>query len=136
MKKIFLLLLILNSHINFGQVDTKKLISTKEVVYTNLTLNEYQKLISSDKKTLVDFNAKWCGPCKKIAPYIKKINEEMKGELLVIKIDADKNPDLVRELKIEGLPTLILYKNGAKKWENLGYLQEEKLRQLIKTEQK
>ena len=136
MKKIFLLLLILNSQFNFGQTDTKKIAPKKEIVYTNLTLNEYHKLISSDKKTLVDFNAKWCGPCKKIAPYIKKINEEMNGELLVIKIDTDKNPDLAKELKIEGLPTLILYKNGKKKWENLGYLQEEKLRQLIKNEQK
>ena len=136
MRKILSIIMLLTSIVNFSQSVTKKTGAKKkykkEIVYKNLTSNEYRKLIASDKKTLVDFNAKWCGPCKKIAPYIEKIKKEMNGELIVIKIDTDKNADLTQELKVTGLPTLILYEKGIEKWEHLGYIKEEELRQKIK----
>jgi thioredoxin len=136
MKTIVLWFMLVCSVFASGQTNSTKTKYRKkvkkEVVYSHLTLEEYQNLIPSDKKTIVDFNAKWCGPCKKIAPYIEKIKEELNGELLVIKIDTDKNPELAQELKIEGLPTLILYENKSEKWKNLGYLTEENLREKIK----
>ena len=96
-----------------------------------LSLEAYQKLIQSDKKVLVDFYAEWCGPCKKMAPYMEKMKAEMKNELIIIKIDADKNQKLAQELKIEGLPTLILYKKGEEIWKNLGYISEEDLKKKL-----
>lgn len=93
-----------------------------------MSLADFQKTINTDKKVLIDFYAEWCGPCKKMAPYLEKMKEEYKGKLTIIKIDVDKNAKLAQELQIEGLPTLKLFENGKEKWSNLGYITEEELK--------
>ncbi|MCL9805072.1 thioredoxin [Flavobacterium amniphilum] len=93
-----------------------------------ITLEQYQKLVKSDKKVLIDFYAEWCGPCKKMAPYMEKMKAELKDELVIIKIDADKNQELAQQLQIQGLPTLILYKKGEEIWKNLGFINEADLK--------
>jgi thioredoxin len=102
--------------------------STEKV---GMTKTEFEKLIVSDKKVLVDFYAKWCGPCKKMAPYLEKMKKEEKEKLLIIKIDADENKTLCQELKIDGLPTLILYEKGKEIWKNTGYISEEDLKKQL-----
>ena len=93
-----------------------------------MTQADFQKLLQTDKKVLVDFNAEWCGPCKRMAPYLEKMKEELKDEVVIISIDVDKNEALAADLKIESLPTLILYENQKNIWKNIGYLSEEELR--------
>lgn len=96
-----------------------------------MTMADFQKLVKSDKKVLIDFYAEWCGPCKKMAPYLEKMKTEMKGQVTIVKIDADKNQQLAQELAIEGLPTLFLYKDGKENWKNLGYITEEDLKKKL-----
>jgi thioredoxin len=93
-----------------------------------MTAADFQKLINSDKKVLIDFYAEWCGPCKKMAPYLAKMKEEYKDKVTIVKIDVDKNQQLAQLLHIEGLPTLKLYENGKEKWSSLGYITEEALK--------
>lgn len=93
-----------------------------------MTAEEYQTLLDTDKKVLVDFNAEWCGPCKKMAPYLDKLKEQMKDELVIIKIDVDKNRSIAEDMGVEGLPTLLLYKNKKIIWRNLGFISEEDLK--------
>ncbi|WP_258929059.1 thioredoxin [Flavobacterium davisii] len=104
---------------------------SKPTTSSSMTLIEFQKLIQSDKKVLIDFYAEWCGPCKKMAPYLEKMKEEMKDNIKIIKIDADKNQQLAQDLLIEGLPTLIYYNNGKEVWKNLGFIKEEDLRKKL-----
>lgn len=92
-----------------------------------MTMEAYQELLISDKKVLVDFYAEWCAPCKKMAPYLAKMATEMNDQLTIVKIDADKNKTLLEELKIDGLPTLLLYQNNKLVWKNEGYITEEDL---------
>lgn len=103
----------------------------KPVNKGGMTLADYQKTIQSDKKVLVDFYAEWCGPCKKMAPYLAKMKEEMKGELVILKVDADQSQELATQLQIEGLPTLILYKDGKEVWKHLGYISEQDLKKKL-----
>ena len=79
----------------------------------NVTDDTFEEVVLKSKlPVLVDFWAEWCGPCKMIAPVLEQIAEEQEGKLTVVKINADQNPDTVRQYGVMGLPTLNLYKNG------------------------
>lgn len=96
-----------------------------------ITQTEYQKLLLSDKKILVNFYAPWCAPCKKMEPYILKMQKENTDEVVIIRLDADKNKTIMKQLKISELPTLLLYENKAIKWQNSGFISEEDLKKQL-----
>lgn len=89
-----------------------------------MTLADYNRITKSNKKVLIDFYAEWCAPCKKMKPYLDEIALEMKDEVKVIRIDADANKLLLQELKIDGLPVLIIYKDGLQSWRYDGYIEK------------
>lgn len=91
-----------------------------------MTLAEYEKLLVSDKKILINFYADWCAPCVKMKPYITKMQKDFK-DITIIRLDADANKTLLTELKIEELPTLLLYENKEVKWRHSGFISEEDL---------
>lgn len=74
--------------------------------------NWEEEVLRSDKLVLVDFWGPQCGPCKLLLPEIEKIAEEFSQYLKVVKIDVSKNRRLCVELRIMGLPTIVLFKNG------------------------
>ena len=67
---------------------------------------------NSDKVTIVDFYADWCGPCRKLSPLIEEIEQEYSEKVKFTKINTDENTDLAREYQISGIPTLLVFKNG------------------------
>jgi thioredoxin len=89
---------------------------------------EYGELIKSSDRVLIDFNAKWCAPCKKMNPYILKFQTEMKDKIKIVQLDADENKTIVNQLKLDGLPVLIIYEKGKEVWRNSGYISEEDLK--------
>jgi thioredoxin len=89
---------------------------------------EFNELLKSDKKVMINFYAEWCAPCKKMGPYIIKMQEEMKGKINIVRLDADKNKTMVDKLKLDTLPVIILYENGKEVWRNIGYITEEDLK--------
>lgn len=101
------------------------------IIPKGLSNAEFEKLINSDKKVIINFSAKWCGPCKKMEPYLLKMQEELKGKIALIRLDADENKSLLESMKIEGLPVILIYENGKETWRNLGYLSEEDLRKKL-----
>ncbi|NDP26030.1 MAG: thioredoxin fold domain-containing protein [Flavobacterium sp.] len=92
---------------------------------------EFAELLNTDKKVLIDFNAKWCAPCKKMGPYLDKMQKDMADKVVIVRLDADENPTLVKEMKIDELPTLILYENKQIKWKYSGYISEEDLKKQL-----
>ncbi len=82
------------------------------LVYVNDSEFE-SKVLKSDSPIVVDFWADWCGPCKSIAPYYETLSDEYKGKLLFAKVDTDANPRTPSRLGIQGIPTFIIFKNGA-----------------------
>ncbi|WP_162127536.1 rhodanese-like domain-containing protein [Flavobacterium phycosphaerae] len=89
---------------------------------------EYGELIKSSTRVMVDFNAKWCAPCQKMKPYILKFQSELKEQIKIVQLDADENKTLVDQMKLDGLPTIIVYENGKEVWRNVGFISEEDLK--------
>jgi thioredoxin 1 len=87
-----------------------------------MNMDQYNTMVTSDKLVLVDFYAEWCGPCKAMKPYLEEIAKEKGATVEVVRIDVDQNPTLARDLQIQALPTLVLYKGGTVKWWNVGYV--------------
>ena len=70
---------------------------------------------NADTPVLVDFYADWCGPCKALAPTLEAVAEEHAGNLAVVKVDIDDNPELATRFNIQSIPTLIVFNGGEAK---------------------
>ena len=89
---------------------------------------EFDELLKSNPKVMIDFYAEWCEPCKKMKPYLTKMQDEYKDKISIVRLDADKNKTLVDLLKLETLPVIIIYENGKESWRNTGFISEEELK--------
>ena len=87
---------------------------------------------NADKPVLVDFFAEWCGPCKMMAPILKDVKKVVGDAVTIIKVDVDKSPQAAQEYQVQGVPTLILFKNGKPLWRQSGVVPKARLVGVIK----
>ena len=77
-----------------------------------LKSDNFSETIKGNKIVLVDVMASWCGPCKMLSPIIDEVGAHFGETVLVGKLDADANRDLVKELGIRSIPAVLIYKDG------------------------
>lgn len=103
----------------------KELVSGNETPASQgMTEADYRKFVTDKKYVLVDFSAVWCQPCKRLTPIVEKIALDKKDKLILKKVDADANPELLKQKGIDGIPYLELYKEGKLIWKHHGFIDE------------
>lgn len=92
-------------------------------------MNKFNQLINGDKPVLVDFFATWCGPCQMLAPILKEVKSDLGDDITIIKIDVDKNKQLMMnpQFQVKGVPTIMLFQKGKMLWRQSGVLSKEEI---------
>lgn len=99
----------------------------------NLNKDNFDELALAQGKTvLVDFHAKWCGPCRAMGIIIDKFAEERSSEISITKVDIDENPELASKYQIFSVPTLMLIRDGVIVKIEPGFKSKEALERFIR----
>jgi thioredoxin 1/putative thioredoxin len=98
----------------------------------DVTEREFEReVIRSDIPVLIEFSAEWCAPCKQIAPEVESFARDMRGKVKVVKIDIDKSPLLARELRIQSVPTFMLFVDQRVADAQVGAIGKKRLEQMV-----
>lgn len=96
------------------------------IISSEEQFNELEK----SKRVVIDFNAKWCGPCRMLSPVLEEIASEDE-DLVILKVDTDTFPQLAYKYKVSAIPALFFLKDGVVVGDSLGYMPKPQLVKLI-----
>lgn len=97
-----------------------------------ITSQEFEsKVMQAEGPVMVDFFATWCGPCRMLAPVMDEVAEEAEGAA-VYKVDVDQSPDLAARYNVMGVPSIIVFENGAPKQTVVGFQPKQALLEMLR----
>ncbi len=114
--------ILLGGYLKWTKAAKPVFLSTDLPTNVGMSLDDFLKSVQSDQYVLVDFNATWCMPCKKMMPILDSLADEKKDHLKLLKIDIDQNKELTHIKQIDNIPRLELYYKGKIVWTEEGYV--------------
>ena len=96
-----------------------------------LTDAAFQETVNSDKPTLIDFWAPWCGPCRMLTPTVEALAEELGDRANICKMNTDEQPETPGSLGVSAIPTVVLFKSGQEVERFVGVQPKEAFQQAI-----
>ncbi|MFA7319635.1 MAG: thioredoxin [Parcubacteria group bacterium] len=90
-----------------------------------------QEVMKSDKPTLVDFWAPWCGPCQMMGPIVEELASEMGDKVKVGKLNVDENPATAQAFTVMSIPTILIFKDGKVAQKFIGVQSKEALKEAL-----
>ena len=98
----------------------------------SITDSEFEsEVLKAEQPVLVYLWASWCGPCRLVSPSVDWVADTYSDRLKVLKMEVDPNPDTVKKYQVEGVPTLLVFKNGEIAQSHEGAISKQKLVSLI-----
>ncbi|MBI4059226.1 thioredoxin [Candidatus Microgenomates bacterium] len=98
-----------------------------------VTDNDFEEeVLKNPKPVLVDLWAVWCGPCRLAEPILEELADQYKEQVIVAKLDVDKNPATAQKYNVMSIPTTILFKNGQEVGRQVGFSGKAPFENLIK----
>lgn len=94
-------------------------------------MEKLSDIIQSSQLTLVDFYATWCGPCRMMHPVLEQLKKELGDSIRIVKVDVDKNEAVAMQMRIQSVPTLMIFKEGEMKWRQSGAMPSSELKRVI-----
>jgi thioredoxin 1 len=89
------------------------------------------EVLAAEVPVLVEFGARWCGPCRALDPVLRRMAQEANGRWRIATVDIDESPGLVNRYRVRGAPTMIVFANGAEAGRHLGLARRETLAALL-----
>jgi rhodanese-related sulfurtransferase len=96
-----------------------------------MSIDEYNVSIGSNRIVLVDFGATWCPPCKTMEPIIRSLQKKHESKFALLKVDGGKDEELLKKFNLTALPVFIVYKNGKEVWRKDGVVSEKELESVL-----
>jgi thioredoxin 1 len=100
------------------------------VVWNGVNARESAAAGGSGDLVLMDFYADWCGPCRQMKPVVNELRSELAGQLTVMEVNVDSNPDLARQYNVRSIPCFVVTKAGTEVARRVGGMSKESLREL------
>lgn len=93
--------------------------------------NFEQEVLRSELPVLVEFGAEWCGPCKTVAPELEALSHELQGKAKIIQVDIDKSPRIAQAMRVQSVPTFVVFQGGRPVEAGQGAMKKAQLRALL-----
>jgi rhodanese-related sulfurtransferase len=101
-----------------------------------LTNEQFNQLTRSNDMVLIDYGSKFCGGCRRLIPVLDSLENTFSETVKIVRIEMYDNPELIKEQKIQSLPTLVLFKKGESVWSHKGFVTSDILSQVIREQLK